>query len=283
MFAYCSALGLLLAAALAPARDKLRDALEAGRLNDAAKLLARAEQAERLVLSEPAIRALLTIDAAQLGRLQRALREVHPAHRRVLHLLNGLDAHRHKDARRAVEQFGVLVKDPALGRFVLGMFGRDAMQLCRAGDPLGVTALDRLRAIYPRAAWAVANLALGLRLVGRYADAHAAYTKVLGFAGRKAWVLNDLGLLHQAEGHYARALALFQEGADLPGDVGAADTCRGNAAMLFLRRDDPGDVARARTLLAQVVARDPTRVRSAYWLAQLRRPGGLLPNGRRQR
>ena len=157
---------------------------------------------------------------------------------------------------------------------------RSALMLARAGRPGGLKGLAAIRGAYGSAGWSHANYALALRLLGEYDAAARAYAGLLAAVGRKAWALNELALLEHARGRSQRALDLLFEGARDDSDASGQDTCRGNAAMLLLLRGRPSDRVPAAVLLERAVKRDPTRVRSRYWLEQLRR-GGRLPDGGR--
>jgi hypothetical protein len=149
--------------------------------------------------------------------------------------------------------------------------GRRAVQLCRGGNEAGLAVLRDIAARQAGQAWAAANLGLGLRLVGRYDEARAVYADMLQRHGRQAWILNDLALVEQARADFDSALRLYLEGTRPPAsaDVDAADTCRTNAAILLIARRGPNDSVKAEALLRVVVARDPSRVRSAWWLTRV--------------
>ena len=198
----------------------------------------------------------------------------------LIHYVHGyaaLAAGEHKEGLRVLT--GLLIYDDWKA-IAVEPLSRRALERARTGDKVGLKALDWVIRVYPKAAWAHANYALALRLVGDYDAAARAYARLLRVAGRKGWTLNESALLEHARGRSQKALDLLLEGARDASDPRGQDTCRGNAAMLLLLRGRASDRVRAAILLERAVARDPTRVRSRYWLEQLKR-GGRLPDGGR--
>lgn len=254
-------------------RDDVATLLGAGKTRQAARALARLDHVDTKTLGTLAQSSALAVFAS-------AFADAEPKSETIARIVRGLAAGAAHDPKTCVAELSPLLDDTRYGTFVVHHVGRRSLQTCRRGEVVGVAALEQIRDLYPTAAWSRANLALGLRLVGRYGAARRIYDKLVQETPRAAWVRNELGLLQLACGDRGGALATFLQGSSQSAaDPASRDTCAGNAAMVLLSRNTPGEREKAAGLLREVVERDPSRVRSAYWFRQLARPGARLPSG----
>lgn len=261
-------------------RARLVESLQAKRLDASGSLLAILDS-EGFAPGRAALDLLHSLSLAEVTRVQKAYARVGAGERPIARVLEAIHARLEGADARVIEALLPLLEDRRYAVEAGDGLGRAGLRLCRRGDERGLVGLEAVRSRWPVAAWSLGNVALGLRLLGRYDISADRYEELLVRTQRAAWVLNDAGLLEIARGRRDRALRLLLEGSKKREDPSGSDNCRGNAAILLLDRNRRGDRLQAEVLLESVVRRDPTRQRARFWLERLRRPGARLPNGRR--
>lgn len=259
-------------------RRKLLESLEEGRFEAAASALAAWERSG----ASPGLQAMRRIESLKLDELEtlrRALTGSASAgtSKRTAALLDAQIARQRGDDVRVLEILTPLTADRGFKGLALDALGRAGLRLCRRGQAAGLPPLETVHRSWRGASWALGNLSLGLRLLGRYEDAAVRYEELLIATSRAAWALNDAALVEVARGDRARAIELLLEGVQRGGD--GVDNCAGNAALLLLQRRSRGDVVKARALLQNIVRRDETRSRARFWLERLIRRRKRLPDG----
>jgi len=223
---------------------------------------------------------LLRLDLPSARLALRGMKNEEAGQSDIAAILEGLIQSHRGDPMPLVPRIQHLLEDPSFRLVVLPYLGRGALQLCRSGRQEGVDLLQRILVLYPKAEWALSNLANGHRFMGQYEKALEIFDSLLENSGRQAWFLNGKALVHQARFETEKALALFLEGGDekCPGSQADRFTNRTNAAVFLMARREVGDLVRAEQLLESVVSRDPAAIRAPYYLRRVQRlRSGLTP------
>lgn len=249
-------------------RARLLQNLEAKRFEASGTALALLER-ERIPPGNAAMQSIRQLSLEDLRRVRAAHARMSRTDSKLARLLDAQIARLGRQDVRAIELLLPVIEDRVFGAEASDGLGRAGLRLCRRGDAAGLRGLRAVQKRWPGAGWALGNLALGLRLLGRYDEAAVCYEDLLIATRRAPWALNDAALVEVARGRIDRALELLFEGVRAGGD-GAAN-CGGNAAVLLMRRGRRGDAIQAEALLERIVARDKTRTRARFWLERLRR------------
>lgn len=240
--------------------------------SQAGKLLA-----ERGALSGKELRFLWNLDPPAFEAIYQSFLKASVSSKktgvgRLRTLLRGVHFKAEQDLFASLQTLSPLLEYRPWMVSLTGILGSMAIQLSRRGNPAGLPILRKIATIWKGRAFASANLALALRLIGKYTEADHFYRKAAKESGRAAWVLNNWGLCRDAMKDLDGALALFLEGAR-GGDVrkketnpGDLATCQTNAALLLAKRGFAGDRVRAIDLLRRATTLAPDRIRPRYYL-----------------
>ncbi len=204
--------------------------------------------------------------------LQKKHRPFTLPEKRVLNLLKGLLQRAQHQIKASLQTLTPLFGFRPWTGPLANPLGSMAIELSRRGNSSGLPILRKISLLWRGQAFASANLALALRLLGKYSKSDHLYQQAAQESRRAPWLLNNWGLCREAMGDLEGALRLFLEGArraeenkggKLSGD---AATCQTNAALLLEKRRRDGDLARAIALLKHAVHLTPNRIRPRYYL-----------------
>jgi tetratricopeptide (TPR) repeat protein len=260
------------------ARGLLAGELEAGNYPALLRMLAASFEGSSTLRVRDAAEILIEASAEQLARLEDAA----PAQDLTAEPKRFLSALRARAEGRWAAAFAAwseLLRTRAAWFVAVDRGGRDALRRARAGDDSGLPLLEQTRAQQPEALWAISNLGLGQRLLGRYEAAMESYRKALELGGRRAGILNELALVHLAREDEESAERLLREGSADTKDPAGRGTAQGNLARVLMRRADrlpASQISKARELrrealvmLRAALEQDPSRTRSRYWMERL--------------
>ncbi len=200
-------------------------------------------------------------------------------------LMRGLHQRANKNLPAAIQSLFPLMDYRPWLVPLAGLLGKMAIRLSRRGNASGLPILKKIAGLWKGQAFASANLALALRLLGHYSKADRIYKQAARESRRAPWLLNNWGLCREAMGDREGALRLFLEGSRSdshpnshtekglapPQNLRDRATCQANAAFLLEARGRLGDLSRAISLLERAVSLAPDRIRPRYYLYVFRK------------